>query len=77
MDFVGNVHTKSWISKSENNNQVVLSANGIEESRWLIHRNNNVKVPYELKESISADINTPDKLKDVKTFDLSFAIALD
>ena len=77
MDFVVNGHTKSWISKSENNNQVVLSANGIEESRWLIHRNNNVKVPYELKESISADINTPDKLKDVKTFDLSFAIALD
>ena len=72
-----NGHTKSWISKSENNNQVVLSANGIEESRWLIHINNNVEVPYELKESISADINTPDKLKDVKTFDLSFAIALD
>lgn len=77
MDFVVNGHTKSWISKSENNNQVVLSANGIEESRWLIHVNKNVKVPYELKESISADINTPDKLKDVKTFDLSFAIALD
>ena len=77
MDFVVNGHTKSWISKSENNNQVVLSANGIEESRWLIHINNNVEVPYELKESISADINTPDKLKDVKTFDLSFAIALD
>jgi len=77
MDFVVNGHTKSWISKSENNNQVVLSANGIEESRWLIHVNNNVEVPYELKESISADINTPDKLKDVKTFDLSFAIALD
>ena len=77
MDFVVNGHTKSWISKSENNNQVVLSTNGIEESRWLIHINKNVKVPYELKESISADINTPDKLKDVKTFDLSFAIALD
>ena len=77
MDFVVNGHTKSWISKSENNNQVVLSANGIEESRWLIHINNKVEVPHELKESISADINTPDKLKDAKTFDLSFAIALD
>ena len=77
MDFVVNGHTKSWISKSENNNQVVLSANGIEESRWLIHINNKVEAPHELKESISADINTPDKLKDAKTFDLSFAIALD
>ena len=77
MDFIIDGQTKSWINKSENNNQVILSANGIEESRWLIYTNNKVDVPQGLKESISADINTPDKLKDVKTFDLSFAIALD
>lgn len=77
MEFVVNGLSKCWIGKSENNGEVVLSVDGIEESRWLMHVNDNVEVPVELKGLISADINTPDKLKDVKTFDLSFAIALD
>lgn len=77
MAFVVNGITKSRIDKSENNGVVILSANGIEESRWLIHTNDSVKVPVELRELINADINTPDKLKEAKTFDLSFAIALD
>jgi hypothetical protein len=76
IDFIVEGQTKYWISKSESKHQVILSANGIEESRWLKYTNNEVVVPQELKESISADINTPDKLKNVKTFDLSFAIAL-
>ena len=77
MSFIVNRITKCWIDKSENNGIVVLSANGIEESRWLIHTNESVEVPEYLRESINADINTPDKLKEAKTFDLSFAIALD
>lgn len=77
MAFVVNGITKSRIDKSENNGVVILSANGIEESRWLIHTNDSVKVPVELRELINTDINTPDKLKEAKTFDLSFAIALD
>lgn len=77
MEFIVNGYTQCWISKSESNNQVILSTNGMEESRWLLYINDKVKVPDELKESISADINTPDKLKDANTFDLSFAIALD
>ena len=77
MSFVINGVTKYWIDKSENNGIVILSANGIEESRWLIHTNDSVIVPAELRGLINADINTPDKLKEAKTFDLSFAIALD
>lgn len=77
MVFVVNGITKSWINKSENNGMVILSANGIEESRWLIHTNGSVEVPKNLRGLINADINTPDKLKEAKTFDLSFAIALD
>lgn len=77
MDFIINDRTKSWISKLQNDDKVILSANGVEESRWLLYINDKVEVPSELKEAISSDINTPDKLKDVNTFDLSFAIALD
>lgn len=77
MTFESNGKVKCWIEKQERNNQVVLSTNGKEESRWLIHTNKNVKVPPELKEAINADINTPDKLKNVDSFDLSFAVALD
>ncbi len=77
MTFVNEGETKCWIEKKESKGRVVLSANGREESKWLIYTNKNVKVPSELKQAISADINTPDKLKDVDSFDLSFAIALD
>lgn len=77
MSFLVNGVTKCWIGKTETNGVVVLSANGVEESRWLIHTNKSVEVPENLRELISADINTPDKLKEAKTFDLSFAIALD
>lgn len=77
MTFNSNEKTKCWIEKQKHDNQVVLSTNGREESRWLIHTNENVEVPSELREAINADINTPDKLKNVDTFDLSFAVALD
>ncbi len=77
MTFVANDVTKCLIDKSEKDGVVILSSNGSEESRWLIHTNESVAVPNNLKELINADINTPDKLKEAKTFDLSFAIALD
>lgn len=77
MTFESKGQIKCWIEKSEINNQVILSTNGKEESKWLIHTNKDVKVPSNLKVKINADINTPDKLKGVESFDLSFAIALD
>lgn len=77
LDFFVDDKLACKINKSVQNDQVILSRNGEEESRWLIHTNENVEVPTELREVINADINTPDKLKNVRTFDLSFAIALD
>lgn len=49
----------------------------IVDSRWLTYTNPEVEVPEELYSDIKADINTPQKLKDAKTFDLSFAIQID
>lgn len=77
MTFVNEGKTKCWIEKMESKGRVILSTNGHEESRWLIYTNKDVMVPSELKQAISADINTPDKLKNVDTFDISFALALD
>lgn len=77
MEFIVNDELICKINKKVSNNQIVLSRNDNEESRWLIHTNENVEVPSDLKDAINADINTPDKLKDAKTFDLSFAIAID
>ena len=77
MTFICEGETKCCIEKKESKGQVVLSTNGRKESKWLIYTNKNVEVPPGLKQAISADINTPDKLKNVDSFDLSFAIALD
>ena len=65
------------VSKICSDNLVVLSSNGNEDSRWLTYINPEVVVPKELYNDIKADINTPQKLKDSKTFDLSFAIRID
>ena len=68
---------KSKLTKKQTKNIVTLSSKGHEESKWLIHKNENVEIPKSLKGLINADINTPDKLKEVNTFDLTFAIAID
>ena len=65
------------VNKKCNDNIVILSSNGKEDSRWLTYTNPEVEVPKELYSDIKADINTPQKLKDAKTFDLSFAIQID
>ena len=76
MTFIVEGNVRVRIEKSKVNGQVVLSSNGTEDSRWLIYCNDKVEVPENLRNLINADINTPDKLKDAKTFDLSFAVAL-
>ncbi len=68
--------TISTIEKSTQNDKVTLSSNGQIENQWLIYSNDEVPVPDNVREEINLDTNTPEKLKDVKTFDLSFAIAL-
>lgn len=76
MTFLVDGNERIRIEKSKVNGQVVLCSNGSEDSRWLIYCNDKVEVPEKLKNLINADINTPDKLKDANTFDLSFAVAL-
>lgn len=77
MTFVSHDETLANVNKTCTDNIVILSSNGKEDSRWLTYINTEVKVPKELYDDIKADINTPQKLKDAKTFDLSFAIRID
>lgn len=77
MIFVSHKEILADVNKMCTDNIVVLSSNGKEDSRWLTYTNPEVDVPSELYDDIKADINTPQKLKDAKTFDLSFAIRID
>lgn len=77
MTFATNNEIMANVNKRCNDNIVILSSNGKEDSRWLTYTNPEVEVPKELYSNIKADINTPQKLKDAKTFDLSFAIQID
>lgn len=77
MTFATNNEIMANVNKRCNDNIVILSSNGKEDSRWLTYTNPEVEVPEELYSDIKADINTPQKLKDAKTFDLSFAIQID
>ena len=77
MTFVSHKEILADVNKMCTDNIVVLSSNGKEDSRWLTYTNPEVDVPSELYDDIKADINTPQKLKDAKTFDLSFAIRID
>ena len=77
MTFVSNNVFLANVNKKCNDNIVILSSNGKEDSRWLTYTNPEVEVPKELYSNIKADINTPQKLKNAKTFDLSFAIQID
>ena len=77
MTFVSNNVFLANANKKCNDNIVILSSNGKEDSRWLTYTNPEVEVPKELYSDIKADINTPQKLKNAKTFDLSFAIQID
>lgn len=77
MTFVSHNEILSSVNKKCTGNIVVLSSNGEEDSRWLTYTNPEVEVPQKLYNEIKADINTPQKLKDAKTFDLSFAVRID
>lgn len=77
MSLTVNGQIRNTITKATEKDQVILSSNGIEDSRWLIYVNDAVEVPANLHNAINEDTNTPQKLKDAQTFDLSFAIAID
>ena len=77
MTFVSNNVFLANVNKKCNDHIVILSSNGNEDSTSLTYTNPEVEVPKELNSDIKADINTPQKLKNAKTFDLSFAIQID
>ncbi|MCD8207572.1 MAG: hypothetical protein LUD72_06530 [Bacteroidales bacterium] len=57
--------------------RVSLAIDGYEESRWLVYKNENVPVPSDMADEINSDTRTPEKLKGVQSYDMSFAIRLD
>ena len=76
MTFAAHDKILANVSKICSDHLVVLSSNGKEDSRWLTYINPEVVVPQELYNDIKTDVNTPQKLKEAKTFDLSFAIRI-
>lgn len=82
VDFTINGKTITHLSKKSDGEVVKLFSSRTNhkertDSCWIVHSNNNIPVPMSLAEKIATDINTPQKLKDAQTFDLSFAIAVD
>lgn len=77
MTFWEDGEQASSLEKETIDDQVVLSRNGIEDSRWLIYSNDHVEVLPDIQEEMREDGYTPLKLQDAKSFDLSFAIRVD
>lgn len=77
MTFWEDGEQTSSLEKKTIDDQVVLSRNGIEDSRWLIYSNDHVEVSPDIQEEMREDGYTPLKLQDAKSFDLLFAIRVD
>lgn len=77
MSYFQNGKLSASLEKRTLNDTVQLFKNGKEDSRWLIHTNESVKVPTDMLEEIREDGLTPIKLQDAKSFELSFAIKID
>lgn len=79
MSFTYHGNIQCSIEKRSLNGEVVLYLNGAEDSRWMVYRNQEVplNLTEEQKRRIKKHKNTPDKLKNATSFDLSFAIAIE
>lgn len=79
MSFTYEGTTLCSIEKRKVNGEVVLYVDGREESRWMVYQNPEVQLNLtgEQKKRIEKHKNTPDKLKNATSFDLSFAIAIE
>lgn len=64
------------LSKKQTDDILTLSKNGKPQNNWLIH-STEVKLTPEVKEALVHDSKTPTKLKESKSVEISFAIALD
>lgn len=79
MSFTYEGTTRCSIEKRKVNGEVVLYVDGREESRWMVYQNPEVQLNLTgaQKKRIEKHKNTPDKLKNATSFDLSFAIAIE
>lgn len=67
------------LRKLTNDKNVTLYKNNRVDSQWLVHSisPSEATIPENIRELIAEDENTPEKLKNSWSFDLSFAISLD
>lgn len=79
MSFTYEGTTLCSIEKRKEKGEVVLYVDGREESRWMVYQNPEVQLNLTgaQKKRIEKHKNTPDKLKNATSFDLSFAIAIE
>lgn len=79
MYFTCHGNMQCSIEKRTLNGEVALYLNGIEDSRWMVYKNSEVplNLTEDQKRRIEKHKNTPDKLKNATSFDLSFAIAIE
>lgn len=68
---------KKLSNESEHQKVISLYDNGEIDSKWLVYQNDVVSVPKAVKTEISTDSKVPTKLKELDTFDVSFAIRID
>ncbi len=68
---------KKLSNSSEHQKVISLYDNGEIDSEWLVYQNDAVAVPIEVKAEISTDSKVPTKLKELDSFDVSFAICID
>lgn len=63
-------------SRQSTNGEVRLLCNDVITSRWLVHTSDPIAVNDNVRKFLVRDFNTPQKLKEAKTFEISFAIAI-
>ena len=68
---------KKLSNEYEHQKVISLYDNGEIDSKWLVYQNDAVAVPKAVKTEISTDSKVPTKLKELDTFDVSFAIRID
>ena len=76
ISYYNDGHEVSLLSKTESNGVLELSHNGVTQSKWLTY-SKSIPLTNDIKEAISQDSKTPDKLKDSDAVELSFAVSLD
>lgn len=74
--FYNNGYLLSSAGRITSNNEVHLLCNNNIVSRWLVHTTDPIPVSNSVRDNLKYDFNTPQKLKEAKHFELSFAISI-